>query len=242
MSPSQTQKPKVAPLLEELGLYSRNSPGIYIIYGAPAVGKTTLMARFLWELADLGIGTFYIGTEPNLKLYGQLEKIREKLPRVFKCGYREIAAVDYVDSYLPLLHRVVEVTGHCGEAVLAVDSITAVALHEQGRYLASTGRLDVLPIVRTMSSFANAMTQLIANNIANKAISVYYVAQERPAIGQTYHGEPAAPSFAMRAQHNVQAVARLAVSTEGKRILKVVWHRISKYSGAAREVQIEPLL
>jgi hypothetical protein len=240
MSPSQ--KPKVVALLEELGLYSRNSPGIYIIYGAPAVGKTTLVARFLWELADLGIATFYIGTEPNLKLYGQLEKIREKLPRVFKCGHREIATVEYVDSYLPLLHRAVEVTGHCGEAVLAVDSITAVALHEQGRYLAATGKLDVLPVVRTMSSFANSMTQLIANNIASKAISVYYVAQERPAIGQTYHGEPAAPSFAMRAQHNVQAVARLTVGAEGRRILKVVWHRISRYAGATREVQIEPLL
>ncbi len=242
MNPSQTQKPKVAPLLEELGLYSRNSPGIYIIYGAPAVGKTTLMAKFLWELADLGVSTFYIGTEPNLKLYGQLEKIRERLPRILKCGYREISTVEYVDSYLPLLQKTIEVTGHCGEAVIVVDSITAVALHEQSRYLASTGRLDVLPIVRTMSSFANAMTQLIANNIANKAINVYYVAQERPAIGQTYHGEPAAPSFAMRAQHNVQAVARLTAGAEGKRTLKVVWHRVSRYTGAAKEVQIEPLL
>jgi len=233
--------PQVVALLEELGLYSR-TPGIYIIYGAPAVGKTTLMARFVWELAELGVPTFYVGTEPNLKLYGQLEKIREKLPRVFKCGYREIATVEYVDSYLPLLHKAVEVTGHCGEAVLVVDSITAIALHEQSRYLAATGRLDVLPIARTMSSFVNAATQIIANNIASKAISVYFVAQERPAIGQTYHGEPAAPSFAMRAQHNVQAVARLTVGAEGKRTLKVVWHRISKYSGAAREVQIEPLL
>ena len=233
--------PQVVALLEELGLYSR-TPGIYIIYGAPAVGKTTLMARFVWELAELGVPTFYVGTEPNLKLYGQLEKIREKLPRVFKCGYREIATVEYVDSYLPLLHKAVEVTGHCGEAVLVVDSITAIALHEQSRYLAATGRLDVLPIARTMSSFVNAATQIIANNIASKAISVYFVAQERSAIGQTYHGEPAAPSFAMRAQHNVQAVARLTVGAEGKRTLKVVWHRISKYSGAAREVQIEPLL
>ena len=233
--------PQVVALLEELGLYSR-TPGIYIIYGAPAVGKTTLMARFVWELAELGVPTFYVGTEPNLKLYGQLEKIREKLPRVFKCGYREIATVEYVDSYLPLLHKAVEVTGHCGEAVLVVDSITAIALHEQSRYLAATGRLDVLPIVRTMSSFANVMTQIIANNIASKAISVYFVAQERPAIGQTYHGEPAAPSFAMRAQHNVQAVARLTVSAEGKRTLKVVWHRISKYAGATKEVHIEPLI
>jgi len=239
---SQPRKPKVVALLEELGLYSRGSPGIYIIYGAPAVGKTTLMAKFLWELADSGVATFYIGTEPNLKLYGQLEKIREKLPRSFKCGHREIAAVEYVDSYLPLLHRVIEVTGHCGEAVLVVDSITAVALHEQGRYLAATGKLDVLPIVRTMSSFANSMTQLVANNIASKTVSVYYVAQERPAIGQTYHGEPAAPSFAMRAQHNVQAVARLTVGAEGRRILKVVWHRVSKYAGVTREVQIEPLI
>jgi archaellum biogenesis ATPase FlaH len=239
---SQPRKPKVVPLMEELGLYSRSSPGIHIVYGAPAAGKTTLVARFLWELADLGVPTFYVGTEPNLKLYGQLEKIREKLPRVFKCGHREVPAVEYADSYMPLLHRVVEVTGHCGEAVLAVDSITAVALHEQGRYLASTGRLDVLPVVRTMSSFANAMTQLAANNIAGKAVSVYYVAQERPAIGQTYHGEPAAPSFATRAQHNVQAVARLAVGAEGRRTLKVVWHRVSKYAGATREVQVEPLL
>jgi hypothetical protein len=239
---SQPRRPKVVALLEELGLYSRNLPGIYIIYGAPAVGKTTLVARLLWEAADLGVPAFYVGTEPNLKLYGQLEKIREKLPRTFKCGHREIAAVEYADSYLPLLQKAVEITGHCGEAVLAVDSITAVALHEQGRYLASTGRLDVLPIVRTMSSFANSMTQLVANNIAGKAVSVYYVAQERPAIGQTYHGEPAAPSFAMRAQHNVQAVARLTVNAEGRRILKVVWHRISKYAGIAKEVQIEPIL
>lgn len=240
MSPSQ--KPRVVALLEELGLYSRGSPGIYIIYGAPAVGKTTLMAKFLWELAELGTAAFYVGTEPNLKLYGQLEKIREKLPRAFKCGHREIPAVEYVDSYLPLFHRVIEITGHCGEAVLVVDSITAIALHEQSRYLAATGKIDVLPIVRTMSSFANAMTQLVANNISSKAVSVYYVAQERPAIGQTYHGEQAAPSFAMRAQHNVEAVARLTITTESKRILKVVWHRASKYAGMSREVQIEPLI
>jgi len=37
-------------------------------------------------------------------------------------------------------------------------------------------------------------------------------------------------------------VARLTVGAEGKRILKVVWHRVSKYTGATREVQIEPLL
>jgi len=46
----------------------------------------------------------------------------------------------------------------------------------------------------------------------------------------------------MRAQHNVQAVARLTVSAEGKRTLKVVWHRISKYAGATKEVHIEPLI
>jgi hypothetical protein len=138
----------------------------------------------------------------------------------------------------PCFHKFIEITSTCERAFVVVDSITALAQHEQAKYLAATGRLDILPIVRYMSSFANAMTQLLANNIADRYISMYYIAQERPAIGSSYYGEPAAPSFALRAQHNVAAVARLFVH-ERKRILKVVWHRISKYAGTTREVQID---
>jgi hypothetical protein len=152
----------------------------------------------------------------------------------------------YYDAPLPLFHRLIEITSTCERAFVVVDSITALAQHEQARYLAAVGRLDVLPIVRSMSAFANAMTQLLANNIAERHVSIYYIAQERPAIGQTYYGEPSAPSFATRAQHNVAAVARLyTAAAEGgktKRMIKVVWHRISKYAGITREVQIEPLL
>jgi hypothetical protein len=46
----------------------------------------------------------------------------------------------------------------------------------------------------------------------------------------------------MRAQHNVAAVARIYYTADRKRLIKVVWHRISKYAGMTREVQIEPLL
>jgi hypothetical protein len=45
----------------------------------------------------------------------------------------------------------------------------------------------------------------------------------------------------MRAQHNVQAVARLTVADK-KRLIKIVWHRISRHAGASREIQIEPIL
>jgi hypothetical protein len=234
----------IVDVFEEMGLFHPTASGIYIVYGAPAVGKTTLMARFAEALAKRGIPAFYVGTEPNLRLYGQLSKIRQMLPNSFKCGGREVAAVEYVDSYLPLLHKLIDITASCDQAVAVVDSITALALHEQAKYLAATGRLDVLPVIRTVSSFANSMTQLIANNVADRMVSVYYVAQERPAIGQPYHGEPAAPSFAMRAQHNVAAVARLFIGEGGKarRMLKIVWHRSEKYVGMAKEVQIEPLL
>ena len=235
----------IATMFEEMGLFHPTASGIYIVYGAPAVGKTTLMAHMAEALARRGIPAFYIGTEPNLRLYGQLSKIRNMIPASFKCGGREVAAVEYVDSYLPLLHKLIDITASCDQAAAVVDSITALALHEQAKYLAATGRLDVLPVIRTVSSFANSMTQLIANNVADRMVSIYYVAQERPAIGQTYHGEPAAPSFAMRAQHNVAAVARLFIAGEGgkaRRVLRVVWHRSEKYVGMAKEVQIEPLL
>jgi len=235
----------VVDAFEEMGLFHPTASGIYIVYGAPAVGKTTLMARFAEALARRGVPVFYVGTEPNLRLYGQLSKIRSMIPTSFKCGGREVAAVEYVDSYLPLLHKLIDITASCDQAVAVVDSITALALHEQAKYLAATGRLDVLPIIRTVSSFANSVTQLIANNVADRMVSVYYVAQERPAIGQPYHGEPAAPSFAMRAQHNVAAVARLFMTGEGgkaRRALKVVWHRAEKYVGMVKEVQVEPLL
>ena len=230
----------VVEVFKELGLYDPTSSGIYIIYGAPAVGKTTLVARLLEELARDEVAAFYIGTEPNLRLYGQLEAVRRLLPRA-RCGGRELEAVHYVDAPLPLLHKIVEATSACERAAIAVDSITALALHEQARYLAATGRTDILPIIRSMSSFANTLTQLVASNMADRRIALYYVAQERPAIGQPYYGEPAAPSFAMRAQHNVAATARLT-AVAAKRTLKVVWHRLSKYAGQAKEIHVEPLV
>jgi len=236
----------VLPLLAELGLYDPASSGVYIIYGPAAVGKTTLMARAAEEAARDEVPAFYLMVEPNLKLYHQADKIRQMLPARVRCGGREVETAAYYDAPLPLFHRLIEITSTCERAFVVVDSITALAQHEQARYLAAVGRLDVLPIVRSMSAFANAMTQLLANNIAERHVSIYYIAQERPAIGQTYYGEPSAPSFATRAQHNVAAVARLyTAAAEGgktKRMIKVVWHRISKYAGITREVQIEPLL
>jgi hypothetical protein len=231
----------VLPLLTELGLYDPTSSGVYILYGTAAVGKTTLMARAAEEAAKDEVPTFYLMVEPNLRLYRQADKIKQMLPTRVRCGGREIETVAYYDAPLPLLHKLVEITSACERAFVVVDSITALALHEQAKYLATVGRVEVLPIVRSISAFANAATQLIANNIADRYISIYYIAQERPAIGQTYYGEPSAPSFAMRAQHNVAAVARLFVADK-KRLVKVVWHRISKYAGMTREVQIEPLL
>jgi hypothetical protein len=229
-------------LLAELGLYDPVSPGIYVLYGPAAVGKTTLMARAAEEAAKDEIAAFYLMVEPNLKLYRQGDQIRQALPLRVKCGGREVETTAYYDASLPLLHRLVEITSVCERAFVVVDSITALALMEQARYLAATGKLEVLPIIRFVSSFSNAVTQLLANNIAERYISIYYIAQERPAIGSSYYGEPAAPSFAARALHNVAAVARLHVASEKKRILKVVWHRINRYTGTTREVQIDPLL
>jgi hypothetical protein len=234
----------VVDMFEEMGLFHPTTSGIYIVYGGPGEGKTTAMARFAEALTKRGIPAFYLGTEPNLRLYGQLSKIRQMLPNSFKCGQHEVAAVEYMDSYLPLLHKLIEITASCDQAVAVVDSITSAALHERSRYLAATGRVDTQTAMY-MSSYANLMTQQLANNIADKMINIYYVAQERPAIGQPYHGEPTAPSFAMRAQHNVAAVARAFTVTEGGKtrwLLKVVWHRVGKYSGMVKEVQVEPLL
>ncbi|MFZ8811975.1 MAG: hypothetical protein ACO2PN_28230 [Pyrobaculum sp.] len=234
------KKVDVLTLLGELGLYDPTSSGVYVIYGPAAVGKTTLMARAAEEAARDEVAVFYLMVEPNLKLYHQADKIQQVLPPRVKCGGREVETTAYYDASLPLFHKLVEITSACERAIVVVDSITALAQHEQARYLMA-GRLDMLHIVRTMGTFANAATQLLANNIADRYVSVYYIAQERPAIGQTYYGEPAAPSFAMRAQHNVAAAARLFVADK-KRLIKVVWHRISKYSGITREVYIDPLL
>jgi RecA/RadA recombinase len=235
-------KEEVLTLLTELGLYDPVSSAIYTIYGPAASGKTTLMARAAEEAAKDEIATFYLMVEPNLRIYRQGDKIRDMLPPQVKCGGRMLDAVVYYDAPLPLLHKLIEITSTCERAFVVVDSITALAQHELSKYLAATGKLDILPIVRYMSSFANAMTQLLANNIADRYITVYYIAQERPSIGSSYYGEPAAPSFALRAQHNVAAVARLYTTADKKRLIKVVWHRVRKYSGMTREVQIEPLL
>jgi RecA/RadA recombinase len=196
----------VLPLLTELGLYDPASSGVYIVYGPAAVGKTTLMARAAEEAAKDEVPTFYLMVEPNLRLYRQADKIRQMLPARVRCGGREVETTAYYNAPLPLFHRLIEITSACERALIVVDSITALAQHEQARYLAATGRLDVLPIVRSMSSFANA------------------------------------PSFAARAQHNVAAAARLYITAEKRRLIKVVWHRVSKYAGMTREIQIEPLL
>jgi GTPase SAR1 family protein len=182
---------RVLHLLTELGLYDPTSSSIIILYGTAAVGKTTLMARAAEEAAKDEIPTFYLMTEPNLRLYRQADKIKQMLPTRVRCSGREIETTGYYDAPLPLLHKLVEITSTCERAFVVVDSITALAQHEQARYLAATGRLDILPVVRSMGAYANAMTQLLANNIADRYISIYYIAQERPAIGQTYYGEPA---------------------------------------------------
>ena len=236
------KKEQVLTLLEELGLYDPVSPGIYVIYGAAAAGKTTLMARAAEEAAKDEVPTFYLMVEPNLRLYRQADKIQQMLPARVRCGGRELKTVDYYDAPLPLFHKLIEITSTCERALIIVDSITALAQHEQARYLAAVGKIDTLYVVRSMGAFANAATQLLANNIADRYVSVYYIAQERPTVGQAYYGEPAAPSFAARAQHNVAAVARLYTTAERRRLIKVVWHRIAKYAGAVKEVQIEPLL
>jgi hypothetical protein len=236
------QKKEVLSLMMELGLYDPTTSGVYIVYGSAAVGKTTLMARAAEEAAKDEVPAFYLMAEPNLRLYNQADKIKQMLPVRARCGGREVETTAYYDAPLPLFHRLIEITSACERALIVVDSITALAQHEQAKYLAATGRLDVLPIVRSMSSFANAMTQLLASNIADRYISIYYIAQERPAIGSSYYGEPAAPSFAARAQHNVAAAARLYITAEKRRLIKVVWHRVSKYAGMTREIQIEPLL
>lgn len=230
-------------ILAELGLYSPAGSGIYVIYGEPATGKTTLVARLLEEASREGAPAVYIATEPNVRLYGQWQKIRSLLPARAKCNGVEIDAVQYHDSYTTLMYAALKAL-QCKNLVMAVDSVTALALHEQARRMAETGRLEILPIIREVSAFANAFAQLIASRLASeegRQAQVYLVAQARAAIGQPWHGEPLAPSFALRAQHNVGACARLVALPNGERLLKVVWHRDARYAGKAAKIRLEPL-
>ncbi|MEM1568652.1 MAG: hypothetical protein QXI84_09240 [Thermofilaceae archaeon] len=67
------------------------------------------------------------------------------------------------------------------------------------------------------------MSQALAEYAVRKKATIWLVAQERPAIGGSWRGEPAAPSFAMRALHSV---------------FKVVMHRNEKKVGEIREVPV----
>lgn len=85
-----------------------------------------------------------------------------------------------------------------------------------------------LAIVGSLSFAANAMAQALAEYAIRQSATIWLIAQERPAIGKTWRGEDAAPSFAMRALHSVLAVARLIYTPHG-RIPRVVMHRDPNY-------------
>ncbi len=228
---------------EKLGLVRRPESFISVVYGAAAVGKTTFVAHLLEEAhRQMQIPVAYIATEPNVRLYGGLERIQKMLPPQVQCtDKRVMESVYYIDDILRLYHTLIQLVSCMDAGVIAVDSITALAIHEQARHLAATGRVDVLPIVQRVSAYANSIVQWLANAIADKHINIIIVAQERPAIPQPWHGQPTAPSFASRALHNVGAVARLYI--DGKtRVIKTVVHRIADYIGRWEELDLEPLL
>lgn len=209
---------KVLTLVEDLGL----SGGVVVVYGAAGVGKTTLTLAVMKELV---VPKLYIASEPNV-FYDKLEKAKQ------------FAEADYVKELPEAFRRALTFVQKHDGAFVAIDSVSAFAQHEAAKKMALEGELpQPLSIVGPLSFAANAMSQALAEQAIKHKATIWLIAQERPAIGGTWRGEPAAPSFAMRALHSVAAVARLFMAGN-KRTLKVVMHRDKKKEGEVREVPI----
>ncbi|MEM1924977.1 MAG: ATP-binding protein [Pyrobaculum sp.] len=205
-------------LVKSLGLFSH---GIVIVYGASGVGKTTLTLAVMRELQT---DKLYIASEPNV-FYGDRLKTAAKY-----------AQAEYVKDLPEAFRKALQFVQKNKHAFVAIDSVSAFAQHEAARRMVLEGEMpQPLAIVGSLSFAANAMAQALAEYAIRQSATIWLIAQERPAIGKTWRGEDAAPSFAMRALHSVLAVARLIYTTHG-RILRVVMHRDPNYEKKQAEV------
>lgn len=209
---------KVLTLVEDLGLFG----GVVVVYGAAGVGKTTLTLAVMKELV---VPKLYIASEPNV-FYDKLEKAKQ------------FAEADYVKELPEAFRRALAFVQKHEGAFVAIDSVSAFAQHEAAKKMALEGEMpQPLAVVGPLSFAANAMSQALAEQAVKHKATIWLIAQERPAISGTWRGEPAAPSFAMRALHSVLAVARLFIAGN-KRLLKMVMHRDKKKEGEVREVPV----
>lgn len=210
-------KKSILQLVEGAGLLG----GVVIIYGASGVGKTTLTLGAMREYAGPKL---YIASEPNIFYHDRLKTAQS------------IAQVEFIKDMPEAFRKALIFLQKSEDAFVAIDSVSAFAQHEAAKKMALEGELpQPLAIVGPLSFAANAMSQALAEYAISRKATVWLIAQERPAIGRSWRGEDAAPSFALRALHSVLAVARLIYTPQG-RILRVVMHRDPQHE--RRQVEI----
>lgn len=210
-------KKSILQLVEELGLAS----GVVILYGASGVGKTTLTLAVMREVQRPKL---YIASEPNV-FYGERLKLAS-----------QFGQAEYVKDLPEAFRRALQYVQKNEGAFVAIDSVSAFAQHEAAKRMALEGEMpQPLAIVGPLSFAANAMAQALAEYAVRSGATVWLIAQERPAIGRTWRGEDAAPSFALRALHSVLAVARIVYMPQG-RFLRVVMHRDPKFERRQMEI------
>ncbi|MGK0550326.1 MAG: hypothetical protein ABWU84_12025 [Pyrobaculum sp.] len=148
----------------------------------------------------------------------------------------QFAQVEYVKELPEAFRKALQYIQKNEGVFVAIDSVSAFAQHEAAKRMSLEGELpQPLAIVGPLSFAANAMSQALAEFAIRHSATVWLIAQERPAIGRTWRGEDAAPSFALRALHSVLAVARLIYTNQG-RFLRVVMHRDHRYERKQAEV------
>ncbi|MEM0184219.1 MAG: ATP-binding protein [Thermoproteus sp.] len=209
---------------EELGMME---PGVYVLYGAPGVGKTTFAYGLLSELKDRI--KLYIATEPNVLYDKRLE------------AFKAVAETEYHKDLAKAFMKLHAFVRDNKNGVAVVDSVSAFAQHEAAAVILSEGRMvRPLELVGPLSFAANAMSVAVADLAVERGHILLFVAQERPSIGKSWRGEDAAPSFAMRALHSVRAVVRIIVAQSGVRYAKVVIHRVPSYERKMVELPPSP--
>jgi DNA repair protein RadA/Sms len=108
--------------------------GVYLFTGAPGIGKTTLVAEMLGEMASRGHGVLYVATEqslPEFKL--SLERLHARgraLPLGIVENFYLDDTVDDLEALPKFLTRKVLTAGeeYAGVEVVALDSIQANGL------------------------------------------------------------------------------------------------------------------